>query len=65
MNTKQVMAIVLDAVDNSVDGLDLDEASKLFTPKIGFPAFIYVVNMLAHSGLVTINSDHIAQRVKS
>ena len=65
MTKDHVMAIVLDAVDNSIDGLDLDEASKLFTPKIGFPAFIYVVNMLAHRGLITINSDHIAMRVKS
>lgn len=65
MSRNQVMAIVLDAIDESINGLDLDEAAKLFSPKIGFGGFCMVVNLLAYRGLITINSDHIAQRVRS
>lgn len=61
-----VQCLVLEAVDNSMDGLDLDEARKVFCPAaIPFAAFVYVVNRLIAMGLIEVNSDHIATRVRT
>jgi len=60
-----LMSLLLDAVDESPDGVNLDECRKVFCQNMPFAHYVYGVNRLMAMGLITIDSNHIAHRVRS
>ena len=57
--------MLLDAVDYSPDGLNLKEAQKVFSGNLSFADYVVALNALRNHGLITIDSKHIAHRVRT
>ena len=57
--------LILEAIDNTFDGLPLLELWQVMQKGLSFPAYITAVNGLADLGLIRIDSNHVAHRVKS
>jgi hypothetical protein len=61
---KHYMATILDMVDCH-DDLALLEVQQVLTQGISFGDYVFAVNRLINLGLIWVDSNHVAHRVRS
>jgi predicted transcriptional regulator len=66
--TQRQAAIVhdlLEIIDNSDEGIPLVKIEEVLMEAVSFAVFVKAINLLQHNGLIVIDNNHVAHRVKS
>jgi hypothetical protein len=56
---------LLEIIDNSDDGIPLVKIEEVLMQAVSFAMFVKAINVLQHNGLIRIDGNHVAYRVKS
>jgi len=68
MTDQQFAAIchnVLEVVDNSDNGIALVRVEEVLMKAVSFAAFVRAINILRRNGLITVDGNSIAYRVRT
>jgi predicted transcriptional regulator len=66
--TQRQAAIVhdlLEIIDNSDEGIPLVKMEEVLKQAVSFAVFIKAINILMHNGLIIVDNNYVAHRVKS
>lgn len=62
---RELAHCILEVIDFSDNGIELLKIEEVLMSAVSFRAFVMTLNALRNHGLITIDANHVARRVRS